>query len=311
MQSKAIAYFSNGIGNFVMMTPALKALSEIAGSTVDICLDDKWHDGRRKPIEDICKAWDVIGEVKSYPSDKLGDYDHWFYTPHNGYSEAVPLFMERQTNPPIARPDWRRALIHEEDWYMQSLYAMGYKGATPEKVMPCSGTQWRPDKSNVIGICNGAFSADYWKKKKWPYFKDLVSVLKTYFNCCVVGVGGEHELDDIPVDENFAGKLSITESATVIGLCDLFITTDTGCMHIADALDVPMIALFGSTLVSKNTPKSRKAKILRSTMECAPCQGDGKFWSCEVNACMESITPGDVMATAREMIRSRCGDKSN
>ena len=74
-------------------------------------------------------------------------------------------------------------------------------------------------------------------------------------------------------------------------------------MHIANALNVPMIALFGPTFMAKNGPRSKKARIIKADMDCVPCQDAPAFWSCEKYRCMESITAGDVMHEVRRFAR--------
>ena len=305
-ESKVITFFSNGIGNFVMMMPALQSLSKLAGSKVDICLDDKWRDSRRDAIEEIIQKWDITGKIVNYPNDSInGNYTHWFYPRHNGHSDVTTLFSDKQTHPPIAKPNWAKTLIHEEDYYMNHIYLMGFKGVKSKVIFPLADNPILDLKRPIIGICNGAFKVDakYWEKKRWPYFGHLADVLKLYFGGSVIGVGSKGELDEILCDENFAGRLSITESAKVISQCDLFITTDTGCMHIADMLDIPIIALFGATFVSKNAPRNKKSIVIKNRIECSPCQDNGRFWRCTVNECMEKITVSDVMNEVRRIMR--------
>jgi ADP-heptose:LPS heptosyltransferase len=74
-------------------------------------------------------------------------------------------------------------------------------------------------------------------------------------------------------------------------------------MHVADILEVPMIALFGSTLVSKNGPLSPRARAIVADLECVPCQDTGRFFSCRHNECMHSLSVGDVMHEARRSLR--------
>ena len=118
----------------------------------------------------------------------------------------------------------------------------------------------------------------------------------------MVGIGGAKELDGISLEKDFCGKLTITESARVMKQLDLLVTTDTGNMHIANMLGVPLISLFGSTLISKNAPRGAKSTNLMSGADCAPCQDTKIFMECKDNFCMKSITVGDVMATVKEKL---------
>jgi ADP-heptose:LPS heptosyltransferase len=104
------------------------------------------------------------------------------------------------------------------------------------------------------------------------------------------------------MDLDFTGKLSIIETAKVVSQLDCLITTDSGNMHLADLLSIPLIALFGPTLVSKNRPIGKMSKVLRSGLPCSPCQDTSRFSSCAVNDCMGNISVSDVTSVTREIL---------
>lgn len=306
---KAIAYFSNGLGNFIMQMPAMEAVASMTDSkTIDICLNNEWRDSRRPAIEDICKAWSVADRVISWPKDQIneGNYDLWFYSPHGSNCDVMHKFLHHMKHRPVAKPSWRSSLVHEVDYYMEIAYAMGYHGLIPEVNFPLADGPILDLPRPIIGICNGWFRTEkmYWQKKGWPHFKQLVAVLRRYFGGSIIGIGGKGEIpSDTIVEANFEGKLSILQSAKAIKQLDLMITTDTGPMHLANILDVPLIALFGPTLTSKNAPRGKHSSVLMSGINCSPCQDTGGFYSCEKFACMERITVGDVIAKAKEKLK--------
>lgn len=304
---KAIAYFSNGLGNFVLMMPALQALRDMSGEKVDVCLPDGWRDSRRPAVAEICDRWDVVDRVIGWPREQFDPrkYSHWFYSNHSSGSDVVQIFLQNRKHRPVPRPSWRDSLIHELDHYMEIVAAMGWTGSIPKITFPVSDEpDLSKEKKPVIGLCNGAFNVPYWRKKHWPFFEESSKVLKRYFGATIVGVGSKGELDGVPMDQDFCGKLSITGSARVISQCDLLVSTDTGCMHIADAMGIPTIALFGSTLISKNGPRDPRSIALMAGIDCAPCQDQAKFYRCERAACMESISIGDVASAAKEVMRN-------
>ena len=302
---KAIAYFCNGIGNLVMMLPALQAVASLTETnTIDILLGE-WDDNRKGAVLEILKQWPVADKVLEPPYRlRSDDYDLWFFSQHGKNGDITVMFREKIVRP-VPKPSWRTSMIHETDHYMEVAYSLGYKGEIPQVQFPLAE---KPDLSAlprpIIGICNGFFRTDYWKKKAWPHFDGLVHNLKHYFNGTVIGVGESGELDgvDLEPENNFCGKLTITETAKVISQMDLLITSDTGNMHIADILGVPTVTLFGSTLGSKNSPRNKQSVTLMSGVECAPCQDTGRFYNCKDYLCMKSITVGDVMAVVRQKI---------
>jgi len=306
---KGIVYFSNGLGNFIMQMPAMAAVASMIDSkTIDICLDDNWRDSRRPAVEDICKAWPVVDRVISWPKDQIndGDYNLWFYSAHGSSCEVVHRFLGNMKHHPVAKPSWRASLIHEADHYMDIAYAMGYRGSIPKVEFPLADGPILDLPHPIVGICNGWFRNEnaYWQKKGWPHFKLLSKTLKNYFRGSVVGIGGGSEIpQDVKLDVNFAGKLPILQSAKVISQLDLVITTDTGPMHLTNILDIPLIALFGATLTTKNGPRGKHSSVLISGERCAPCQDTSRFYNCKKFVCMENITVGDVMACTREKLK--------
>jgi ADP-heptose:LPS heptosyltransferase len=312
--SDTVIYFKNGIGNLIMMTPAIQALAKMDKSRqVDVCLDSQWLDDRRHAVECILKELGSVFRTIHYPGSELDSYKTWFYTKHNTGSRAADLFTGKVDYEPL-EPHWKHRLIHEVDFYMEHVYMLGYKGPVPTTYMPTadSGPVLHALKSPllrpIIVLCNGALKLNYWEKKRWPHFAELAEALKAYTGGSIVLVGDEGELAGVPCDVDYTGKLSITETATVIGQANVIVTTDTANMHVADALRRPTVALFGPTLASKNGPRDHNSVIVKSDMECAPCQESDRFWSCTHYKCMEAITIGDAMHAVRALMkRTGCG----
>jgi len=71
-------------------------------------------------------------------------------------------------------------------------------------------------------------------------------------------------------------------------------------MHMAAAVGTPIVAIFGSTLVSKNRPWTDRAAIVRSPLKCSSCQHIFVFNLCKDQDCMKAISPSDVFGTVRE-----------
>ncbi len=94
-----------------------------------------------------------------------------------------------------------------------------------------------------------------------------------------------------------AGKLSIRESAALIKRCSFFVTTDSGPMHLAQAVGIPTIAIFGSTDPSSAGPTGEKNIVLRKKIDCSPC----KVYDCPHVSCMKAIGVEDVVDAIEEM----------
>ena len=93
---------------------------------------------------------------------------------------------------------------------------------------------------------------------------------------------------------NLCGKTSIKELCENIAALDLFITNDSGPMHIAAAFKVPMIAIFGPTKVDETAPfGNERAKIIKLNLPCQPCMR--RTCPLKHHNCMEQITPKMVL----------------
>jgi heptosyltransferase-2 len=103
----------------------------------------------------------------------------------------------------------------------------------------------------------------------------------------------------VPVFLNTAGTLTLTQTAALLERCDVLITTDAGPMHIADALQVPLVVLFSN----KNyraiwEPLTDNKSVLQHKTSCGPCFSA----HCDHgNLCMRSITPEEVMAEVKKL----------
>lgn len=96
-----------------------------------------------------------------------------------------------------------------------------------------------------------------------------------------------------------AGKFSLRETAALIEKMNIFITNDTGPMHIAFAFKTPTIALFSPTNPEYCGPYNVDSAIVISKPRlCSPCIGK----KCEKPLCMEQITPEEVIAHAESLL---------
>jgi heptosyltransferase-2 len=70
---------------------------------------------------------------------------------------------------------------------------------------------------------------------------------------------------------NLSGQTTLRELLSLIKICSVFLTNDSGPMHMADSLDVPLVALFGSTSPVATGPYRQSQSILQKKVPCSPC----------------------------------------
>lgn len=98
---------------------------------------------------------------------------------------------------------------------------------------------------------------------------------------------------------NFAGKTSLREFIDLAAACEVFLTNDSGPMHIASALGVPTVAIFGATDEIATGPTGEHSKVVRVAVECSPCL----LRECPIDhRCMSGVTAARVVEAARELV---------
>jgi heptosyltransferase-2 len=166
--------------------------------------------------------------------------------------------------------------------------------------------QTRSDR--VLGINPGATGGT---AKRWfpDRYADLCRRLAETYQIPVLIFGGpgDHALGErisaMAPDccVNLAGKTSLGQAFALIQRCDLFVTNDSGLMHAAAALNVPQVAVIGSTDPVATSPDSAASTLIREPVPCAPCLKD----ECPIDhACMDRITVDRVFDTCCRILES-------
>jgi heptosyltransferase-2 len=195
---------------------------------------------------------------------------------------------------PIAVPD-KRLHLHQVQYYWNLLKPFGLSGDSPAPELFVSETEEDAmarrlaargiDKSTfVIGINPGSI---YGGAKRWlpDRFADTTerlgqTIRQTHAQdvaVMIIGAKGEEALgNEIAARLShrtvvLSGATTIRELMTAAKRCGLLLTNDTGPMHIASAMKVPIVAVFGSTDWRTTSPYRAAEAIVRHPVECAPC----------------------------------------
>lgn len=124
-------------------------------------------------------------------------------------------------------------------------------------------------------------AAAYGPAKEWPAarYAALIDLLAERFGAQLVLVGAPSErgkCEQVASESKSgaivaAGGTSIGELIALLSLCDGFIGNDSGCMHLAGALNMPTVAIFGSTNPDRTGPLGAKTRVIYRKLECSPC----------------------------------------
>jgi heptosyltransferase-2 len=173
------------------------------------------------------------------------------------------------------------------------------------------------DERAAAAVIEGDFVAlapgSIWGGKRWPYYGQLAARLAQ--RTSVVAVGGP---DDAGLGEeivgavgrsggravNACGKLTLRESAALIGRAAVLVTNDSAPLHLATAMGTPLVALFGPTVTDFGFGPLRAGDIALGMdgLQCRPCSPHGPL-RCPLghHRCMRDLTVEAVIAAIEEL----------
>jgi ADP-heptose:LPS heptosyltransferase len=144
-------------------------------------------------------------------------------------------------------------------------------------------------------------------------FAELADKLVESYDACIIFTGAQY--DEEKVDQirasmvhtsiTAAGKITILQLASLLNICDLFITVDTGSMHVARSVQVPMVIIgcaYQSSHLWLPVKDDKHIIIKKDNIECAMCYKD----YCFSRECMKQITVSEVFEAAIVQIGRFC-----
>ncbi len=208
--------------------------------------------------------------------------------------------------------------VHQIDYYMEMVKSFGCKltgksvclqldresAAVSGDIFQQHGIK---EKKLLIGVAPGATygPAKRWFPERFAAVTDrlidefdaqaiLFGSLEDRKSAERVGEKARHPLIDL------SGKTNLKQAIAVIARCDLFISNDSGLMHIAGALNVPLVAIFGSTNPVTTSPVGNKSIVVHKNVSCSPCLKE----VCPTDfRCMDMVSIDDVYETARDLLK--------
>lgn len=237
------------------------------------------------------------------------------YKPIAKYDIAIPNI--KQTQP-------RKNIMDYQKFILQ---AIGYdtsldfesenflNTATLENLLP--PFEFTTDAPLVL-LLIGAASYDQknWSFEQWDKLIDLLLERKI----SVMIIGGKDEAEELQKHPeitnkkeiiNMAGKCNILQSLALLSKSNLIIGADTGLVHLAWAINVPSLTLFGPTDPRSFFIPGRGAEYIASDNECRFCFDlpEPKWRTCKDNICMKSISVEKVFNKAIDMLNKFCPEK--
>jgi lipopolysaccharide heptosyltransferase I len=171
---------------------------------------------------------------------------------------------------------------HAVDWNLEVARALGVDIDCDFEWLPAPvGTAFKlPDPgANWVAICPGA----RWPNKRWPteHFSRLVKELlerDKSLRIVILGSAGDAESNRIISQSaqdsclDLTGKTSLPEMVECLRSARVVVANDSGPLHVAVALNRPLVALYGPTHAGRTGPYGMPNSLMRTALPCAPCQ---------------------------------------
>lgn len=316
------------VGDLVMSQVLLKILKQQGECLIDV-LAPPWGQALLKRMPEVRKVHSLPfghGQFEFAKRCKLGrslireNYDQAIVLPNSWKSAIIP-FAARISQRTGWLGEYRWGLLNDarrldKNKYplmIQRFAALAFSPADhlPE-VLPYPLLNTAPElineavakfaldrNKNILAICPGA---EYGPAKRWPaaYYAEIANQhLRKGWDVWLFG-GAKDQLIAAEIQKKTAngckdliGKTNLGEAVDLLSLANLVITNDSGLMHIAAALDRPIIAIYGSSSPQFTPPLSKQVKIASLNLPCSPCFKR----ECPLGhlKCLQDLTPDKVL----------------
>jgi heptosyltransferase II len=208
---------------------------------------------------------------------------------------------------------------HQVDYYREMVKGLGFQSSEPIPSLAVSKEQKEEagrflkglglqEEKRLVGFSPGAA---YGPAKQWfpERFASLAERLSRDLRARILifGSRGDKSVASLLIQGarvplmDLTGQTTLSQAIGLISRCRLFVTNDSGLMHVAAALGIPVVAIFGSTDPMRTAPLGKNCRVVRSLLPCAPCLRPHCPGERE---CMDRITVDEVFDETRKIWKS-------
>jgi heptosyltransferase-2 len=323
----------NWVGDAVMAIPAMKAVREHFRDAEITVLVRPWVAGLFTSASFVDRVWSEPKPSSLWDWTRIarairtGGFELALLLP-NSFESALMMFLAGVPQRIGYATDARSWMLtdsikpvdkarHQSHYYLD-LVKMVAAGSAQPSIEITAALEERSEARRLLqteGIPPGAPflvlnpGAAYGSAKRW-YADRFARVADTLsrelqLSVALIGSEGEREVAEevcTGITSRTAvlnGKTSLEILIGVLAESSLMITNDSGPMHIAAALGVPTVAVFGSTDETATGPCGPRTRIVKHAVECSPCL----LRECPIDhRCMTGVTVDDVCRAARELV---------
>lgn len=324
----------SSLGDIILTTPVLRLLRECwPAARIDFMLKAEFQDvlrahpcvdrllpvDTRQPLRHTIRAlretrYDLVLDLHRTPRS------FWLY--HRSRARRRLAYRKHT---------WRRALLVYGKWntlrrtvperYALPLRRLGVTAPLPQ-------TEVHVDAESVLAVeqyltargfkplsqcCIAVAPGARWQTKQWPvaHFAAAAQELAARHDAAIVVLGDRHDRPLVQIFRQHVtvpvldavGQLPLMQTAALLQQCRLLLCNDSGLMHLATALRVPVVAVFGPTVQAFGFyPFQAVARVVSHPLSCRPCTTKGS--NCCPRGhhdCMRRIAPEQVVAAAETL----------
>jgi lipopolysaccharide heptosyltransferase II len=209
--------------------------------------------------------------------------------------------------------------LHAAENFMETLRPLGIAEPVQNIQLPIQDEARRSvdlflsrenyDRSRILIALNCSVGSARPARNWFPErFASLADRLIRDLGAAVIFIGGKEDRDlvsgvmDVMKEKalSAAGVFSLAESAALLAQSACLVSSDTGPLHLATAVQTPVVGLFGSTDPDRTGPLGKGHRVLFKKLSCAPCEN--RYCTFGTRACMDAITVDDVFEAVRKAI---------
>ena len=223
------------------------------------------------------------------------------------YTDVVPMSADYEKLPQAENfQTIIRGWLHVDNIHAKPVIGIPTK-ANKEKVDNLLQKLDR-EKKHIALCVKGSFPLKTWPKE---HFVELIKKLNQHYEAdfFIIGAPSDREYAEEVINlcpvkvHNLCGQTSLMDLAELFNRVSLFVTVDTGSLHIASTTSVPIVAMYGCGPADRWPPLTEKARIVTTREECSPCHIPAD--ACPTNPrpkCQWNITPEMVFNACRELL---------
>lgn len=300
METKVAAFCSAGLGNFINFTPVVVALN-----SVYLPVDLYFVKQQVPEAHEIFRGFQCVRDMYRVDADNLYEVDLGRYL----FGVASIFFTEDLFNSSHSDRIFcarMRHDLHEVEANFEALIRAVRKTMREEAVpknIPASAVTHTEEAAvtlppNCVGIHAGwGGNRKTWERKGYFRWAEVAERLwKEGYKTVSFGTKQDRQgWESGQGNIDLIDKLSILQLGAVFKQLTGFVSADSGLAHLASAVAIPSVVLFGPTSITKNRPWGDTATVLHGGLSCSPCQFSTTWDSCTNHRCM-TFDPKDVVS---------------